>query len=39
LCHPERLGDGNDADLLTGGADETNFWNANPVVDTWLDAD
>ena len=39
LGHAKCLGDGDDADLFSGRPDKTNFWNANPVVDAWLDAD
>ena len=39
LRHPQRLSDGDDADLLTLWPDKPNLGNADPVVDAWLDAD
>ena len=39
LGQPERIADGDDADLLTVRTDEPHFGDADPVVDAGFDAD
>src|SRR3954470_1332450 len=39
LSESQRVADGDDADLLAVGTDESHFWNADPVVDAGFDAD
>jgi hypothetical protein len=39
LGQPQRVADGDDADLLAVGPDQSHLGDADPVVDAWLSAD
>src|SRR3954463_43933 len=39
LSESQGVADGDDADLLAVGTDESHFWDADPVVDAGFDAD